>query len=155
MQFSATSHGIVTFTSVSSNDVKSKLFTHSMLSSFKLKDRHEFRHDLLLFLDKTNIFMVSALPHGFCSLSLIVLTKATVTEKVFCYLHISSYYCNSCDQNPWKISFKKLGFRNEFLEYLCKYNINPGIKPQILEHIFWRTVPLAASDPCSILVDNT
>ena len=69
-------------------------------------------------------------------------------------VNISSYYCNSCNQNPWKISFKKFSFRNEFLETFCKY-INPGFKPQILEHLFWRTAPLAVSDPCSILVDNT
>ena len=69
-------------------------------------------------------------------------------------VNISSYYCNSCNQNPWKISFKKFSFRNEFLETFCEY-INPGFKPQILEHLFWRTVPLAVSDLCSILVDNT
>ena len=33
--------------------------------------------------------------------------------------------------------------------------INPGFKLQILEHLLWRTVPLAVPDPCSILVDNT
>ena len=38
-------------------------------------------------------------------------------------------------------------------ETFCKY-INPGFKPKISEHLFWRTVPLAVSDPYSILADN-
>ena len=32
--------------------------------------------------------------------------------------------------------------------------MNLGFKPQILEQHFLRIVPLAASNPCSILVDN-
>ena len=57
-----------------------------------------------------------------------MLTKTTVMEKVL----LSAY---------------------KFLKTLCKY-INLGFKPQILEHLFWRTVPLAVSDPCSILLDK-
>ena len=51
------------------------------------------------------------------------------------------------------MSFKKFNFRNECLETLWNY-INLEFKPQILEPRFWRTVPLAGSDPCSVLVDN-
>ena len=43
-------------------------------------------------------------------------------------------------------------FRNKFLGTFCRY-INPEFKPQILEHLFWRTVPLAVSGFSYILVD--
>ena len=57
---------------------------------------------------------------AFRKTSIFVLTVTGVREKVFLMLHISNY-CNSCDQNPWKISVKKISFRKEFLETLCKY----------------------------------
>ena len=70
------------------------------------------------------------LKKSFSKSSLFVLTKTAVMGKVFCQLYISSYYCNSCNQNPWNISFKKFSFINECLETFCKY-INRGFKPQI------------------------
>ena len=30
-----------------------------------------------------------------------------------------------------------------------------GLQPQVLQHVLWKTVPLAVSTPCSILVSNT
>ena len=56
--------------------------------------------------------------------SLFVLTKKAVMESAMfaAYFKLLLWCCN---QNPWKISFKKFSFRNEFLETFCKY-INPG-----------------------------
>ena len=48
--------------------------------------------------------------------SLFPLTKAAVMKKVFYQLHISSCYCNSCNQNIWKIFFK-FSFRTHFSRY--------------------------------------
>ena len=45
-------------------------------------------------------------------------------------------------------------FRKEFLETLCKC-IYLGFSPQVSQHHMRRTVPLAVSPPCSILVNNT
>ena len=53
---------------------------------------------------------------------------------------------------------EKYLFKSSILEINFKkslYYINLGFKPQILEHLLWRTIPLVASDPCGILVDKT
>ena len=52
------------------------------------------------------------------------------------------------DKSRWRSSLLERS-----LETLCQY-IYLGFEPQIREHLFWRTVPLAVSAPCSILVGS-
>ena len=60
------------------------------------------------------------LKRSFRKTSLFVFTVIGFTEKMFCYLHISNYYFNSCNKNPRKISVKKFSFRKKNLNTLCK-----------------------------------
>ena len=94
-------------------------------------------------LSKCECIRISQLPisshllkESYRNTSLIVLTKTTFMEKVFCYLNISNYYCNSCDQNPWKYifrsSFLEMNFQKIFVSDFCQ-DFNPKFQSNFFE----------------------
>ena len=89
------------------------------------------------------------LKESFWKTSIFVVTVTGVLEKVFCQVIVVIIIIKILEKFLWKKSVLELIFRNSLLVHLSR------ILTTILEHLFWRTVPLATSSPCSILVDNT
>ena len=114
---------------------------------------HLWQNKLILVELKTNrgVMFITILLHFHYFISL---EKANVQKSEVFLLRISLGNVNASVVICRYPQIYNISFWEEFLETLCMC-IYLVFEPQISEHLLWRTVPLAVSRPCNILVNNT